>query len=101
MAACLVVPAHALLYSLTDLGTFGGTVSESYGINNSGTVVGFAYTTGNAATLAFSYSSGVMTNLGTLGGTNSYLFNSNINSAGSCHPSSPHGVLTTVPSGFL
>ncbi len=56
-------------YTITDLGNFGGTSSSGTGINNNGQVVGYGYTAGNAAYQAFLYSNGVMTNLGTLGGT--------------------------------
>jgi probable HAF family extracellular repeat protein len=65
---------HAFLYSdgiMQDLGTFGGTTSYAYGINNSGQVVGQAYTAGNATAHAFLYSDGVMQDLGTLGGADS------------------------------
>ncbi|PWU15914.1 MAG: HAF repeat-containing protein [Verrucomicrobia bacterium] len=64
-------------YSITELGGLGGVypsspalVSEAYGINNSGQVVGYAFTTsGNKH--AFLYSAGAMTDLGTLGGSSS------------------------------
>jgi len=66
---------HACLYSATagmqDLGTLGGTSSDAYGINDAGTVVGYAEnSSGNER--AFLYSgTGPMQDLGTLGGTNS------------------------------
>src|SRR4051794_14330794 len=56
-------------YSVTDLGTLGGTVSEANGINASGQVVGWSSLPGG--TFAFLYSDGAMHNLGTLGGTGS------------------------------
>ena len=70
--ACLLpllglVPAHAVLYSVTDLGTLGGTTSQAYSINSAGTIVGQANT--GSDNHAFSYSGGVMIDLGTLGGT--------------------------------
>jgi probable HAF family extracellular repeat protein len=57
-------------YTVTDLGTLGGTSSCAYGINNSGQVVGQAATS-SGAEHAFLYSGGTMTDLGTLGGSNS------------------------------
>jgi probable HAF family extracellular repeat protein len=71
-------PVHAVTYSVTDLGTLGGTTSFAYGINTGGTIVGQADTV--SASHAFKYSGGVMTDLGTLGGTTSYA--SSINSGG-------------------
>ena len=46
---------------MTDLGTLGGTYSDAYGINNSGQVVGYAWTGGSAAYHAFLYSGATMT----------------------------------------
>ena len=46
-------PALAATYTVTDLGTFGGTLSRGYGINASGQVTGFARTTGNALSRVF------------------------------------------------
>jgi len=87
---------HAFLYSggvMTDLGTLGGTMgkgSRAYGINDSGQVVGMsAYMAPPSLPehpmpyqifRAFLYSGGAMTDLGTLGGTNSCAFG--INNAG-------------------
>jgi probable HAF family extracellular repeat protein len=59
------------MYSITDLGTFGGTYSYVRGINNNAQIVGYASTAGNAADHAYRYSGGTMSDLGTLGGTDS------------------------------
>jgi probable HAF family extracellular repeat protein len=58
-------------YTVTDLGTLGGTSSQAWGINNSGQIVGQSFTgSGGAANRhAFLYKAGVMQDLGTLGGT--------------------------------
>ena len=68
-ALFLSAPVFALDYSITGLGTLGGSTSYAYGINNSSQIVGESDIAGNAATRAFAYTNGAMTNLGTLGGT--------------------------------
>jgi probable HAF family extracellular repeat protein len=55
-------------YSITDLGTLGGTFSEARGINDSGQVVGWG-DTASGDSRAFLWEEGQMTHLGTLGGT--------------------------------
>jgi hypothetical protein len=40
-----VVKASSPMYSVTDLGSLGGSLSEALGINNAGTVVGYSTTT--------------------------------------------------------
>ena len=62
----------ALTYDVKDLGTLGGTYSYSGGIGPSGQIVGHSTLSGNASYHAFLYSGGVMTDLGTLGGTDSW-----------------------------
>src|SRR5690349_10170868 len=53
-----------------DLGTLGGTYSQTYDVNASGQIVGFSYTAGNAASHAFSWTAGGgMRDLRTLGGS--------------------------------
>jgi probable HAF family extracellular repeat protein len=72
-----VVPALAIpTYSITDLGTLGGTSSEAYGINNGGQVVGLAEIAGEYSR-AFLYSGGPLIDLGTLGGSASSAYGIN------------------------
>ncbi len=73
-AAGVARPARAeILYTLTDLGTLGGTSSYGAGVNNYGQVAGYAYTAGGGAHAFLSGpNGGPLQDLGTLGGTNSY-----------------------------
>jgi probable HAF family extracellular repeat protein len=73
VAANILCQAQAQDYSVTDLGTFGGTTNYVTGINNAGQVVGYSSTWTSLGTVsnAYLYSNGSMTALGTLGGTNS------------------------------
>ena len=59
---------RVLNYSITNLGSLGGTFSIPLSMNSRGVVVGVAYTTNNVAEHAFIATHGVMTDLGTLGG---------------------------------
>lgn len=80
---------HAFLYSggaMRDLGTLGGRQSFAFAINNAGQVAGYSQTTiipdtnpfnDPAPYHAFLYSGGKMTDLGTLGGANSYAYGIN------------------------
>jgi probable HAF family extracellular repeat protein len=56
-------------YTVTDLGTLGGTFGRAWGINNNGSVVGYATLAGDTALHAFLWRKGVMTDLGTLAGS--------------------------------
>src|SRR5215471_10999908 len=58
-------------YTVTDLGTLGGTFSLAGGINNRGSVEGFSLLPGDATIHAFLWQNGAMIDLGTLGGPNS------------------------------
>lgn len=59
---------NAQQYTVTDLGTLGGSDSYGYGINASGQVAGVSQTAGNSASHAFLYSNGTMRDLATLDG---------------------------------
>ncbi len=84
LAALLILSASDMAnalpqYSLTDLGSLGGTATYAYGVNATGSVVGDGYN-GAGADHAFLYN-GTMHDLGTLGGSSSWT--SGINAAGS------------------
>lgn len=66
-----VIPAQAIQYVVTDLGTLGGSMCKATGVNAGGEVVGLSYPAGSTNTHAFLYSGGTMQDLGTLGGTRS------------------------------
>jgi probable HAF family extracellular repeat protein len=71
LAAGTPSSAEYLMYSITDLGTFGGSNSAGYGINNSMQVVGWASMT-DETIRAFLWQNGTKTDLGVLpGGSNS------------------------------
>ena len=55
-------------YTLTDLGTLGGSYSWPVAINEAGQVIGVAYLASDTGAHAFMWKDGVMTDLGTLGG---------------------------------
>src|SRR6188768_3444881 len=87
LAQSVTAGAHAAQYTVTDLGTLGGTESFGSGLNASGQVAGASYTTGDANIDAFLWrpttphgASGAMTDLGTLGGTHS--FGNGLNASG-------------------
>lgn len=56
-------------YTIVDLGTLGGSVSVANAIDNDGRVVGRSTLAGDNITRAFLWQEGVMTNLGSLGGS--------------------------------
>lgn len=66
LAACVVSQA-SVRYTLTDLGTLGGTDTRAWSINDSGEVVGSSkYSPFNSH--AFRWAGGVLTDLGTING---------------------------------
>ena len=60
-----------LSYTITDLGTFGGTISNGNAINNRGQVAGASEIDCNCASHPFLWMGGTLQDLGTLGGSNS------------------------------
>ena len=58
-------------YTVTDLGTLGGTFSIANSINNNGSIVGQSSLPGDNVSHAFFWHNGVMTDLGPLGGQSS------------------------------
>jgi probable HAF family extracellular repeat protein len=57
----------AVEYTVTELGTLGGTMAEAWGINNAGQIVGRAFLPGDLQYHAFLYQNGIMIDLGTIG----------------------------------
>jgi probable HAF family extracellular repeat protein len=68
LTALASVSSAAVMYSITDLGTFGGVSSFANSINNHGQVVGW-YDNADGKRYAFLYDNGRVIQLGTLGGT--------------------------------
>src|SRR5581483_1622582 len=61
-------------YSVTDIGTLGGTFSLAYGITDNNWVNGFSTLAGDGSQHAFIWKNGTITDLGTLGGPNSQAY---------------------------
>jgi probable HAF family extracellular repeat protein len=64
-------PRPAPRYSLTVLGTLGGSVDQAAALNDRGLVAGFSTLAGDQVTRASIWDRGVVTDLGTLGGPSS------------------------------
>ena len=72
VAAC-AAPAHAQTYQVTDLGSLGGAQgSGANALNGSGIVAGYSFVTGSTLIHAMVNDHGVVEDLGTLGGTQSW-----------------------------
>ncbi len=74
-----VLATHAQLqaapkarYTVKDLGTLGGTFAFAGGISDSGWVLGYSTLPNDDVSHSFLWRNGVMTDLGTLGGPNSF-----------------------------
>src|ERR1017187_7899977 len=80
LLAALAVAQQPPRYSITDLGTLGGSFSLAYGINDNGQIDGFSTLPGDAVQHSFVIEKGAMIDLGTLGGPNSESF-ANLNNA--------------------
>src|SRR6476659_3615711 len=87
LALSATTAAHAASYTVTDLGMLGGTESSGSALNAGGQVTGSSYTIGDAGQHAYLWkptvsggASGAMTDLGTLGGTQS--FGNGLNASG-------------------
>jgi probable HAF family extracellular repeat protein len=88
-----------LNYSITDLGTFGGTYSAAYAINNRGQVVGGAYLACQCAVDPFLWAGGSLHDLGSLGGaTSNWAFG--INDLGQVVGTSSHAFLWSRETGM-
>lgn len=61
-------------YTVTDLGTLGGTFGVAGGINNKGWVDGYSTLAGDQSQHAFLWRNGVMIDLGAFGGPNSVAY---------------------------
>lgn len=79
-ASSLLSGAANASYTITDLGTLGGSGSWASGLSENGLVVGGSYVVGDSATHPFLWSAGTMVDLGTLGGRDAYA--TGVNSAG-------------------
>ena len=77
--ALISTPVHAdVQYTVTDLGSFAGGLSNATAINSLGQVAGHSYTTSLGRWHAFLYSDGTMSDLGTLGHVYSNAYGINV-----------------------
>ncbi len=75
LSAPPVIPPATPSYTITDLGTLGGTTTKGYGINENGQVVGASKI--GSYMHAFLWDDGTMTNLGALGAYGSWAYDIN------------------------
>jgi probable HAF family extracellular repeat protein len=73
LATCLLISMGGIAwsdptYTITDLGTLGGSASSAAAVNDAGQVVGDAFINNNLAAHAFMYNGSSMQDLGTLSG---------------------------------
>ena len=99
-AGLAAAPATAQSYTLTVLGTLGGSNSVGYGVNDAGQVAGWSQIAGNNATHAFlsAANGGALTDLGTLSGGDSFGFGSIMPAKSSDTLPSPAASSTTLSS---
>ena len=64
--------AHKIRYIVKDIGSLGGSFASAGGISNTGWVVGYSLLPGDNVVHEFLWHDGVMKDLGTLGGPNSF-----------------------------
>jgi probable HAF family extracellular repeat protein len=83
-------------YTITDLGTFGGTISGASDINKQGQVVGGAYLACNCVDHAFLWAGDILHDLGLSGSNGAY----GINDLGQVVGHSDHPFLWSKESGF-
>lgn len=63
---------HPVRYTVRDLGSLGGSLAQAGGISNAGWVEGFSLLPGDQDFHVFLWHRGVLTDIGTLGGANSF-----------------------------
>ena len=84
-------------YTITDLGTLGGEVSNARAINDAGQIAGFSAISGTSPRHGFRWDNGVLTDIGTLQSSDSFGRGVNIHGwvTGQSHTVSnnPHAVL--------
>ena len=89
IACASTAPSLAQSYTITDLGTLGGSLSRATGINNAGQISGRSYMP-SSVTAGFLWGDGKMINIGSLGNETGESFAAGINDfAAICGSSEP------------